>query len=58
MKIAIIHATSQSNKNKLIYSAVKKYASESEIYNFGCSDEDTCSYSYIDISLLIGLLLP
>jgi ribose 5-phosphate isomerase RpiB len=57
MKIAIIQATSQINKNKLIYSAVKKYASEPEIYNFGCTEEDTCSYSYIDISLLIGLLL-
>lgn len=57
MKIAIIQATSQINKNKLIYLAVKKYASESEIFNFGCTEEDTCSYSYIDISLLIGLLL-
>ena len=57
MKIAIIQATSQINKNKLIYSAVKKYASGSEIYNFGCSEEDTCSYSYIDISLMVGLLL-
>ncbi len=57
MKTAIIQATSQMNKNKLIYSAVKKYAHESEIYNFGCSEEDTCSYSYIEISLLTGLLL-
>ena len=57
MKIAIIQATSQNNKNMLLYSAVKKFAPESEIYNFGCSDGDKCSYSYIDISLLIGLLL-
>lgn len=57
MKIAIIQATSQISKNKLLYSAVEKYASESEIYNFGCSEDDICSYSYIDISLLIGLLL-
>ncbi len=57
MKIAIIQATSQINKNKLLYSAVKKYAPESDIYNFGCSDGDTSSYSYIDISFLIGLLL-
>ena len=57
MKIAIIQATSQINKNELLYSAVKKYASDSEIYNFGCSEKDLCSYSYIDISLLIGLLL-
>ena len=57
MKIAIIQASSQINRNKLIYSAVKKYAPESDIYNFGCLDEDACSYSYIDVSLLIGLLL-
>ena len=33
MKIAIIQATSQISKNKLLYSAVEKYASGSEIYN-------------------------
>lgn len=37
--------------------AVKKYALGSDIYNFGCSEKDICSYSYIDISLLIGLLM-
>ena len=57
MKIAIIQATSQIDKNQLIYSFVKKYASESEVYNFGCSKDDECSYSYIDISLMVGLLL-
>lgn len=57
MKIAIIQATSQENKNELIYSAVKKYASESDIYNFGCSGKDEYIYSYIEISVLIGLLL-
>ncbi len=40
MKIAIIQATSQINKNELLYSAVKKYAFDSEIYNFGCSEKD------------------
>lgn len=57
MKIAIIQATSQENKNELIYSAVKKYASESVIYNFGCSGKDEGIYSYIEIAVLIGLLL-
>ena len=57
MKIAIIQATSQENKNELIYSAVKKYASESDIYNFGCPGKDEYIYSYIVISVLIGLLL-
>ena len=41
----------------MIYSAVKKYASESDIYNFGCSGKDEYIYSYIEISVLIGLLL-
>lgn len=57
MSIAVLQATSQNEKNKLIYSAVKKYALGSDIYNFGCSEKDIGSYSYIDISLLIGLLL-
>ena len=57
MKIAVIQATSQINKNHLIESAVKKYALESVVYNFGCSEADVCSYSYIEISLLIGFLL-
>lgn len=57
MKIAIIQATSQENKNELIYSTVKKHASEAEIYNFGCSEKDKGIYSYIEISVLIGLLL-
>lgn len=57
MKIAIIQATSQINKNQFIESAVKKYALKSEVYNFGCTEADVCSYNYIDISLLIGFLL-
>ena len=57
MKIAVIQATSQINKNGLLFDAVKKYAKESEVINFGCTDSDRDSYSYIEISVLIGLLL-
>ncbi|WP_408072447.1 RpiB/LacA/LacB family sugar-phosphate isomerase [Butyrivibrio sp. JL13D10] len=57
MKIAVIQATSQINKNGLLLDAVKKYAKESEVINFGCTDSDRDSYSYIEISVLIGLLL-
>lgn len=57
MKIAIMQASSQIDKNELIYTAVKKYASDSQIYNFGCTEKDEYIYSYIDISILIGLLL-
>ncbi len=58
MKIGIIQASSQANKNQLIYSAVKKYApKDSEIINFGCTPDEKYSYSYIDISILVGILL-
>ena len=57
MKIAVIQGSSQINKNELIHSQVKKYAKDSQVYNFGCTDEDSDSYSYIEISVLIGLLL-
>ncbi len=59
MKIAVIQASSQKEKNELLYrctaESVKKYGYE--VINFGCYTDETESYSYIDISILIGLLL-
>ena len=57
MKIAVIQASSQAEKNELIYSTVKKYASDSEVINFGCTKDEKIKYSYIEISVLVGLLL-
>ena len=57
MRIAVIQATSQKSKNRLIFGAVRKYASSSIVYNFGCTEDDADSYSYIEISVLAGLLL-
>ena len=58
MKIGVIQASSQAEKNELIYSTVLKYApKDSEVINFGCSTEENDCYSYIDISLLVGVLL-
>ena len=57
MKIGIIQASSQSDKNELIFNTVREYAGDSKIVNFGCFREDNETYSYIEISLLIGLLL-
>ncbi|MCR5227941.1 MAG: RpiB/LacA/LacB family sugar-phosphate isomerase [Eubacterium sp.] len=58
MKIGIIQASSQSEKNELIYNTVRKYAPKgSEVINFGCTTEDKQNYSYIDISILVGILL-
>lgn len=57
MKIGVIQASSQSEKNKLIFDTVSKYAADSEVINFGCLDDEEEKYSYIEISLLAGLLL-
>ncbi|MBQ6508563.1 MAG: RpiB/LacA/LacB family sugar-phosphate isomerase [Flexilinea sp.] len=57
MKIGVIQASSQASKNQLIYETVKKYAPGSEIINFGCKEDEKSRYSYIEISVLIGLLL-
>lgn len=57
MKIGVIQVSSQSEKNKLIFDTVSKYASGSEVINFGCFDSENEKYSYIEISLLAGLLL-
>jgi len=57
MNIAVIQASTQINKNELIFDTVKKNASSSIVYNFGCNTEDKYSYSYIEISILIGLLI-
>lgn len=55
MKIAVINASSQISKNKMLYKYTTKYAINDDVYNFGCAiDED---YSYIEISILIGLLI-
>jgi ribose 5-phosphate isomerase RpiB len=58
MKIAVIQASSQAEKNELIADTVRKYApSGSEVINFGCKCGEQDNYSYIEISVLIGLLL-
>ena len=57
MKITVIQASSQSGKNELIYNAVKKYAVDAEVINFGCFGNEDTKYSYIEISILVGILL-
>ena len=58
MKIAVIQASSQAGKNELIAETVRKYAPcGSEVINFGCKSGEQDNYSYIEISVLIGLLL-
>lgn len=57
MIIAVIQAGSQAGKNELIYSTVKKYAPDAEVINFGCTEDEKNKFSYIEISILVGLLL-
>lgn len=57
MRIGIIQASSQAEKNALIYETVKRHAKEAEVFNFGCLPNEKLNYSYIDISVLVGLLI-
>lgn len=57
MRIGVIVASSQAEKNALLYEAVRKYAAGAEAVNFGCRPEAAERYSYIEVSLLAGLLL-
>ncbi len=51
MKIATILASSQASKSIMLYDTVKRYASDSEIINFGCYENEayrfTVSYNII-----------
>ncbi len=57
MKIGVIQASSQTDKNGILYEATKQYAREHETVNFGCFRGEDKKYSYIEISIEIGLLL-
>ena len=57
MRIGIIQASSQAGKNQMLCQAVQEYAVESEVVNYGCGADEKTQYSYIEISLLAGMLL-
>ena len=58
MRIGVIQASSQAEKNGLIFNAVSKFAPKgSQIVNFGCTADEQQKYSYIEVSVLVGLLL-
>ena len=58
MKIGVIQASSQAAKNQILYDAVSKYAPKgTRVINFGCKTEENEKYSYIEISILVGILL-
>ncbi|MDO5138082.1 MAG: RpiB/LacA/LacB family sugar-phosphate isomerase [Oscillospiraceae bacterium] len=57
MRLAVIQASSQAEKNELLFDTVNKYAADSEVINFGCRPDEEEQYSYIDVSIMVGLLL-
>lgn len=59
MKIAVIQASSQKDKNEILYRSVVKAveAKDYEVVNFGVYPEDESSYSYVQTAFMISLLL-
>lgn len=57
MRVGTIQGSSQAQKNRLLFETVKKYATGHEVVNFGCHMYEAYSYSYVEISVLIGLLI-
>jgi ribose 5-phosphate isomerase RpiB len=57
MRIGIIQASSQAGKNRFLHDTVEKYAAGAEVINFGCTADEPERYSYIEISVLAGMLL-
>ncbi len=57
MRIGVIQASSQADKNEMVFRAVREYAADSEVTNFGCRAGESERYSYVEISLLAGMLL-
>lgn len=59
MKIGIIQASSQRDKNKMIEHCLRQviFEEQNEIINFGIYQEDDRKMSYIQIALCISLLL-
>ncbi len=59
MRIGIIQASSQKDKNRLIEESVKLAVQDKgyEVVNFGIFPEDDANYSYVQIALCVSLLL-
>ena len=57
MRVGVIQAGSQTDKNEILYETVLRNAKQYEVVNFGCFPNEKETYSYVDISLEIGLLI-
>lgn len=59
MKIAVIQASSQKDKNDLIYSTVNQIVKSKgyEVINFEIFQDEDIEYSYVETAMLISMLL-
>lgn len=59
MKIGVIQATTQTERNKLLYHCTLNSAGKHgyEVINFGCYQDESCYFSYIEIAVMISMLL-
>lgn len=59
MKIAVIQASSQKEKNEILYNSVLKAVNQEkdQVINFGIFKDEKASYSYIETAVLISLLV-
>lgn len=57
MRIAVIQATSQKDKNATLYRCACRAARGHEVVNFGCFADERERYSYVEIAVEAGLLL-
>lgn len=59
MKIGIIQASSQKEKNSLIYECVQDCVKDKgyEVINFGVFENEEVDYSYVEIAMCISMLL-
>ena len=59
MKIAVIQASSQKDKNSLLYDSLVEIVKKKghEVINFGIFEEEDVEYSYVEIAMLISILL-
>lgn len=57
MTVGVIQASSQTSKNQMLYVLTQKAAAQDEVINFGCFENEPEKYSYVEISIEIGLLL-
>ena len=57
MRVGVIQASSQTDKNEILYEIVLRNAKQHEVVNFGCFPNENETYSYVDISIEIGLLI-